>query len=66
MIQPVIVHAVLDKKGHVVEAEALQHSDTLLADAALAIVARSNYRRPESERPVQREAFINVEFVPPQ
>jgi hypothetical protein len=50
----------------VVEAEALQHSDTLLADAALAIVARSNYRRPESERPVQREAFINVEFVPPQ
>jgi hypothetical protein len=65
-IQPVIVHAVLDKKGHVVEAEALQHSDTLLADAALAIVARSNYRRPESERPVQREAFINVQFVPPQ
>lgn len=66
VIQPVIVHAVLDKKGHVVEAEALQHSDTLLADAALAIVEKSSYRRPESDRPVQREAFINVQFVPPQ
>ena len=65
-IQPVIVHAVLDKKGHVVEAEALQHSDTLLSDAALAIVERSNYRRSEAEQPVQREAFINVQFVPPQ
>jgi hypothetical protein len=66
MIQSVIVHAVLDKKGHVVEAEALHHSDLVLAEAALAIVGRSNYRRPESERPVQREAFINVQFVPPQ
>jgi hypothetical protein len=63
----VIVHAVLDKKGHVVEAEALQHSDSALSDAALAIVARSNYGRTESEgRPVQREAFINVQFIPPQ
>ena len=65
VIQPVIVHAVLDKKGHVVEAEALQHSDMLLSDAALAIVERSNYRRTD-DRPVQREAFINVQFVPPQ
>ncbi|MGA8622775.1 MAG: hypothetical protein WB660_30160 [Candidatus Sulfotelmatobacter sp.] len=66
MIQPVIVHAVLDKKGHVVEAEALQHSDSALTEAALAIVERSNYRRPDQARPVQREAFINVQFVPPQ
>jgi len=51
VIQPVIVHAVLDKKGHVVEAEALQHSDSLLSDAALAIVARSNYARREGGRP---------------
>jgi len=65
-IQPVIVHAVLDKKGHVVEAEALQHSDTLLADAALAIVERSNYAKRTEGKPVQREAFINVQFVPPQ
>jgi hypothetical protein len=67
VIQPVIVHAILDKKGHVVEAEALQHTDSALSEAALAIVERSNYRRPEREgRPVQREAFINVQFVPPQ
>jgi hypothetical protein len=67
VIQPVIVHAVLDKKGHVVEAEALQHTDALLSEAALAIVERSNYRRSEGEgRPVQREAFINVQFIPPQ
>jgi hypothetical protein len=66
-IQPVIVHAVLDKKGHVVEAEALQHSDSALTDAALAIVARSDYRRADQQgRPVQWEAFINVQFVPPQ
>ncbi len=66
VIQPVIVHAVLDKKGHVVEAEALQHTDSTLSEAALAIVARSNYRRPDNDgRPVQREAFINVEFIPP-
>ena len=67
VIQPVIVHAVLDKKGHVVEAEALQHTDSTLSEAALAIVARSNYSKRDGEgRPVQREAFINVQFVPPQ
>src|SRR5712691_3115121 len=66
VIQPVIVHAVLDKKGHVVEAEALQHSDSMLSDAALAIVERSNYAKRDAGRPVQREAFINVQFVPPQ
>jgi len=66
VIQPVIVHAVLDKKGHVVEAEALQHSDSMLSDAALAIVERSNYAKRDGGRPVQREAFINVQFVPPQ
>jgi len=67
VIQPVIVHAVLDKKGHVVEAEALQHTDSALSDAALAIVEHSNYRRSDDQaRPVQREAFINVQFIPPQ
>ena len=67
VIQPVIVHAVLDKKGHVVEAEALQHSDSLLMDAALTIVERSNYSKQEGDgKPVQREAFINVQFIPPQ
>jgi hypothetical protein len=64
-IQPVIVHAVLDKKGRVVEAEALQHTDAVLSEAALAIVERSSYERREG-RPVQREAFINVQFMPPQ
>ena len=66
MIEPVIVHAVLDKKGRVVEAEALRHSDSLLSEAALAIVERSNYAKRDEGRPVQREAFINVQFVPPQ
>ncbi|HWY21297.1 MAG TPA: energy transducer TonB [Candidatus Acidoferrum sp.] len=66
VIQPVIVHAVLDKKGRVVEAEALQHSDSLLADAALAVVERSNYAKRDQGKPVQREAFINVQFIPPQ
>jgi hypothetical protein len=67
VVQPVIVHAVLDKKGHVVEAEALQHTDPALSEAALAIVERSNYsRRDDGGRPVQREAFINVQFIPPQ
>jgi hypothetical protein len=66
VIEPVIVHAVLDKKGRVVEAEALQHSDSELSAAALAIVERSNYAKRDEGRPVQREAFINVQFVPPQ
>jgi hypothetical protein len=65
-IQPVIVHAVLDKKGHVVEAEALQHSDSALTESALAIVERSNYANRDEGKPVQREAFINVQFVPQQ
>ena len=65
-IQPVIVHAILDNKGHVVDAEALQHTDPTLSETALAIVARSTYPSPERERgPLQREAFINVRFVPP-
>jgi hypothetical protein len=29
-------------------------------------VARSNYEHREGGRSVQREAFINVQFVPPQ
>jgi hypothetical protein len=66
-IQPVIVHAVLDKKGHVVEEEALQHSDSALTEAALALVAHSDYRHSDpDDGPVQREAFINVQFVPTQ
>ena len=57
----------LDQKGHAVEAEALQHTDPALTEAALAIVARSDYRRADREgRPVQREAFINVQFTPAQ
>ena len=65
-IQPVIVHVILDRKGHVIDEEALQHTDPALSETALAIVARSTY--PGAERQVeaaQREAFINVRFVPP-
>jgi hypothetical protein len=37
-----------------------------LSDAALAIVERSNYAKRDGGKPVQREAFINVQFVPAQ
>ncbi|HYM75512.1 MAG TPA: energy transducer TonB [Candidatus Dormibacteraeota bacterium] len=64
-IQPVIVHAILDQKGKVLDAEVVQSSDPALATAALDVVWHSSYlpaRR--QDRPLQREAFINVKFTP--
>jgi hypothetical protein len=57
-IQPVIVHASVDDKGKVVEAEALQNSDPGLSSAALASVKSSTYPpRRRASGPVQTEAF---------
>lgn len=66
MIQPVIVHALLDSEGKVQEAEALQTSDPTLASTALALVKNSTYAPQQEGRPLQREAFIDVRFTPPQ
>jgi hypothetical protein len=65
-IQPIIVHALLDVSGKVLEAEPLQTSQPSLSDAALQLVKNTNYG-PPSERtrsPIQREVFVNVQFVP--
>ena len=65
MIQPVIVHAILDQKGKVLDAEVVQSSDPALAAAALDVVWRSSYLPAQRrDRPLQREAFINVKFTP--
>jgi len=65
MIQPVIVHAILDQKGKVLDAEVVQSSDPALATTALDVVWHSSYLpAPERNRPLQREAFINVKFTP--
>jgi Gram-negative bacterial TonB protein C-terminal len=65
-VQPVIVHAILDQKGKVLDAEVVQSSDSALADAALAVVWHSSYLPARQDRPLQREAFINVKFTPQQ
>jgi hypothetical protein len=66
-VKPVIVHAILDQKGKVLDAEVVQSSDSTLSGAALGVVWHSSYRPTMREdRPLQREAFINVKFTPPQ
>ena len=66
MIQAVIVHAILDQKGKVLDAEVVQASDPSLAPIALDIVWHSSYLpAPDRDRPLQREAFINIKFTPP-
>jgi len=65
IVQPVIVHAILDQKGNVLDAEVVQSSDPALAGAALNVVLRSSYMPAQHhDRPLQREAFINVRFTP--
>lgn len=64
-IQPVIVHAILDQKGKVLDAEVVQSSDATLASAAIGVVWRSSYLPAMRQgHPLQREAFINVKFTP--
>jgi hypothetical protein len=66
-VQPVIVHALLDVTGKVLEAESLEVANASLSDAALQLVRTSNYGPPPGRGgvPVQREVFINVQFTPP-
>ena len=65
VVQPVIVHAILDQKGKVLDAEVVQTSDPALAAAALDVVWHSSYLPAErKDLPLQREAFINVKFTP--
>lgn len=66
-VKPVIVHAILDQKGKVLDAEVVQSSDPAFSGTALDVVWHSSYRPTLREnRPLQREAFINVKFTPPQ
>jgi hypothetical protein len=66
-IQPIIVHAALDNTGKVLEAESLDVADASLSERALQLVRSSNYGPPAGRDvvPLQREVFINVQFVPP-
>jgi len=64
LVQPVIVHAILNRDGRVMDAELVGNTDPDLGQSALDIVKRSQYP-PENTRAgrQQREAFINVRFV---
>jgi TonB-like protein len=64
LVQPVIVHAILDEDGKVLDAELVNNSGADLSKAALDIVKRGSYLPARDRRsPLQREAFINVRFV---
>ncbi len=60
-IQPVIVLAVLNIEGKVLEAEALQTANAVLAEAALELVKSTQYQK--ADEPIQREVFIKVLFA---
>jgi hypothetical protein len=63
-VQPMIVHATVGQDGRVLEAEALQTSDTLLSDSALDLVRNASWPFAADRVPWQREMFVNVQFVP--
>lgn len=65
VVQPVIVHAVLDPEGKVAEAETLPTVNPTLSTAALELVRNSVYPPQQQGRPIQREAFIDVRYRPP-
>lgn len=58
-VQPVFVHATIDREGRVIEAEALQNSNPELAAKAIETVKSSN----QGPGQAQREVFVNVEFM---
>ena len=66
VVQPIIIHAALDVRGRVLEAEALQTSDSVGSDAALKLVRNTNYGPARNRALVQRDVFINVQFVTTQ
>jgi len=59
LIQPVIVHASLDRTGHVLEAEVLQNSNPELAAKAIDKLKTGTW----GTSPWQREVFVDVEFL---
>jgi len=63
VVEPIIIHAALDVSGRVLEAEALQASHPSLSDAALKLVKNTNYGPARNRELVQRDVFINVQFV---
>jgi hypothetical protein len=67
VVQPVIIHAAIDAAGEVRESESLQTSS--VSAAALEFVNQMNFgpMKPASgASPFEREAFINVRFLPLQ
>ncbi len=65
VIQPVIVHAVIQSDGKVLESEALQTSS--VSTTALNLVNGMKFPAPKpasGASPMEREAFINVQFQP--
>jgi hypothetical protein len=66
VVQPIIIHAALDVSGRVLEAEALQTSDSALSNAALKLVKNTNYGPLRNRELVQRDVFVNVQFVASQ
>jgi Gram-negative bacterial TonB protein C-terminal len=65
MIQPVIVHATITPDNKVQEVEAVQDSEPALSAAAVNVVKNAQrFPWPERQYPGQREAYINVRFVP--
>jgi hypothetical protein len=64
-MQPVIVHAIIDEQGNVRESEVLQSSS--VSEAALDFVSKMKQgQMPQASgaSPIEREAFINVQFRP--
>jgi len=59
LIQPVFVHATIDREGNVIEAEALENSNPELA--AKAIEALKSHNQGSSR--AQREVYVDVEFL---
>src|ERR1044071_1553307 len=60
VVHPIIIHATLDVSGRVLEAEALQTSDSAISGAALKLVRNTNYGPVRNRALVQRDVFINV------
>lgn len=63
VVQPVVVVATLDRKGKVMEAEAMPGQDASLSTAAVSLVTQTTYF-PAARGAAQRLAYINVKFVP--
>jgi hypothetical protein len=65
VIQPVIVHAVIESDGKVLESEALQTSSVSTKALNLVNAMKFPAPKPASGAPaMEREAFINVQFQP--